>query len=107
MDDDGKNLLRDLSKCTKSKVWQYIGYKDKNKDKATCRLCFTHVSCKTGNTSNLMMHLKRTFWYHDLSFETESKAPASSAINPKRQAWMKLQIMLVQNDNCSCSLSSQ
>ena len=67
-----------------------IGYKDENKDKATCRLCFTEVSCKTGNTSNLMMHLKRKLLYHDLSSENESKAPASSAINPKRQPQMKL-----------------
>ena len=68
MDDDGEKLkLCDPSKCTKSKVWQYFGYKDENKDKATYRLCFTHISCKTGNTSNLMTHLKRTFCYHDLS----------------------------------------
>ena len=69
---------------------QYFGYKDENKDIPTRRPCFTDVSCKTGNTSNLMMHLKHKLWYHDLSSETESKAPASSAINPKRQAQMKL-----------------
>ena len=78
------------SKGTKSKVWQYFGYKDENKDKDKCRLCFTDISCKTGNTSNLMMQLKRKLWYHDLSSETKSKAPASSAINPKRQAQVKL-----------------
>ena len=37
-----------------------------------------------------MMHLKPKLWYHDLSSETESKALAFSAINPKRQAQMKL-----------------
>ena len=81
-------------KAQNLKAWQYFGYKDKNKDKATCRLCFADVSCKTGNTSNLMMRLKRKLWYHDLSSETKSKAPASSAIHPKRQAQ-------VQSD-CSC-----
>ena len=86
-----KNLkLRNPSKITKSKVWQYFGYKDENMEKGTCRLCFTEVSCKSGNTSNLMMHLKRKLWYHDRSSETERKAPASSAINPKRQAQVKL-----------------
>ena len=78
-----KNLkLRNPSKGTKSKVWQYFGYKDENKEKATCRLCFTEVSCKTGNMSNFMMHLKRKLWYHYYSSKTESKAPASSAIYP-------------------------
>ena len=73
MTDDGEKLqLRNPSKGTKSKVWQYFGYKDENKDKATCRLCFTDVSCKTGNTSYLMMHLKHKHGYHDLSSETES-----------------------------------
>ena len=91
MANDGEKLkLRNPSKGTKSKVWQYFGYKDENKDKATRRLCFIDVSCKTGNTSNLKMHLKRKLWYHDLSSKTESKAPTSSAINPKRQAQMKL-----------------
>ena len=88
--DSEKLKLHNQSKGTKSKVWQYFGYNDENKDKATCRLCFTDVSCKTGNTSNLMMHLKRKHRYHDLSSETESKAPASPAINPNRQAQTKL-----------------
>ena len=51
MADDGKKTSTPYpSKGTKSKVWQYFEYKDENKDKATCRLCFTDVSCKTGNT---------------------------------------------------------
>ena len=37
-----------------------------------------------------MMHLKRKLWYHNCWSETESKAPASSEINPKRQAQVKL-----------------
>ena len=91
MADDGKKTSTPYpSKGTKSKVWQYFEYKDENKDKATCRLCFTDVSCKTGNTSNLMSHLRCKHGYHDLSSETESKVPASSVINQKRQAQMKL-----------------
>ena len=36
MADDGEKLkLRNPSKGAKSKVWQYFGCKDKNKDKAT------------------------------------------------------------------------
>ena len=37
-----------------------------------------------------MTHLRRKYGYHDLSSETESKAPASTAIKPERQAQMKL-----------------
>ena len=77
-------------KAQNLKYGNILDTKTKNKDKTTCRLCFTDISCKTGNTLNLMMHLKCKLWYHNLSFETESKAPASSVINPKRQAQMKL-----------------
>ena len=73
MADDGEKLqLRNPSKGTKSKVWQFFGYKDENKDKSTCGLCFTDVSCKTGNTSNLMTHLRCKHGYHHLSSETKS-----------------------------------
>ena len=44
-----------------------------------------------------MTHLRGKYGYHDLSSKTESKAPASTAIKPKRQAQMKLRYCWSKN----------
>ena len=50
---------------TTSKVWRYFGLtlegsgKPKNSNLPVCRICFTEVSAKWGNTSNLFTHLQK------------------------------------------------
>ena len=46
---------------TSSKVWQYFGFRVKDKhEKATCKMCFTDITYpKSGATTNLINHLKR------------------------------------------------
>ncbi|KAK3106942.1 hypothetical protein FSP39_003400 [Pinctada imbricata] len=60
-EDQGVEKLKDPPKSYRSKVWSYYGFRDSRdlKEKATCRLCFSDITCKTGSTSSMTHHLKR------------------------------------------------
>jgi len=58
-------ILPDLlpTKGSKSAVWYHFGLRHEDGrpieiDKPVCKLCFSNVSAKDGNTSNLYAHLK-------------------------------------------------
>ena len=62
-DSDSDGLVS-KSRGTKSAVWIYFGFeadvegRPKVQDAVICRLCKKPVSVKSGNTSNLLSHLK-------------------------------------------------
>ena len=67
-------------KNTKSLVWKYFGFTPDEDGRPTnycnpkCKLCFTDVSAKFGNTSNLLKHLRL---HHRTEFSKICRAQAA------------------------------
>ncbi|XP_069114202.1 E3 SUMO-protein ligase ZBED1-like [Argopecten irradians] len=51
--------LRDAAASYRSAVWKHFGFRTKDSMAATCRICYTDVPYKHGNTSNMNTHLVR------------------------------------------------
>jgi hypothetical protein len=84
-------------KNTTSKVWTYYGFRVHNetghpidKDSPTCKLCFSNVSARRGNTSNLLSHLqlhhpKEYTEVRQAQSESFTKSKSSKAAEPNGQ----------------------
>ena len=82
-------------KNTKSLVWKYFGFTPDEEGRPTnycnlkCKLCFTDVSAKFGNTSNFLKHLRL---HHRIEFSeiccaqaAEPRPVKSSGMNKPTQ----------------------
>lgn len=65
------NMNNARAKC-RSPVWQYVGFRDNTNDKqqTTCKLCFTNVSYKVVNTSDMATHLRHK---HSITIEDKKR----------------------------------
>ena len=75
---------------TKSSIWKYFGFvpddngKPSNTDKPQCKVCLATVTMKTGNTTNLHVHLRQKHpqLYTELMKTSEKECNSSTSKEP-------------------------
>ena len=78
---DGSSQQIIQKKNTTLQVWRYFGFvsdsngQPKNNDAPMCKLCFSCVTAKWGNTSNLLSHLHK---HHHIEYNNVSVKPKKS-----------------------------
>ena len=85
-DSDGDAVLVDKS-GTKLLIWKHFGLISDQKGKGVqpenpvCRICHNRVQAKTGNTSNLLSHLRKKHarHYRELRAQMEERAVKSQS----------------------------
>ena len=87
-DSDGDVVLVEKS-GTKSLIWKHFGLLSDQEGKGiqpenpVCRICHNRVQAKTGNTSNLLSHLrnKHARHYRELRAQMEERAVKPQSLN--------------------------
>ena len=78
------SCLLNSAMATRSAIWNYFTPLENNADKAKCNTCHQEYSCKCGNTSPLINHLKSKHKDVYEMYETISKKrPGASSSQSK------------------------
>ena len=103
---------RSVPKCmpkpgSKSTIWEYFGYKQDGDGKLIeddgifCNICHRSVSAKSGNTSNLMSHLKNNHKSVHAQLKTAKTSSSTAAKQPSsKQHSIETSFGLVQPYQC-------
>lgn len=72
--------LRDDPASYRSAVWKHFAFRMKDATAATCRICYTDVPYKHGNTSNMNTHLVRK---HNIRNVCTCSSPSMASFDHK------------------------
>ncbi|KAK3086886.1 hypothetical protein FSP39_024924 [Pinctada imbricata] len=91
--ESSKVTLKDAPVAFKSYVWRHFGFREGgDKEKTTCKLCFTDVSYKCGNTSNMATHLRRK--HNITSDQPQNCKPVTATLSSAVSGQLKLSDVL-------------